>query len=53
MWKPVILDQDLIRVKDPEILKNHPGLSRTSGKIGLLGHTGRCEFRNIRIKRLP
>jgi hypothetical protein len=30
----------------------HPGLNRTSGHIGLLGHGDRVEFRNIRIKDL-
>ncbi len=48
----VILDEDLDSVKDPEILKKHPGLARTSGHIGFLGHDTRVEFRNIRIKEL-
>jgi hypothetical protein len=49
----VILDGDLDSVKDPEVLKKHPGLARTSGHIGFLGHTSLVEFRNIRIKELP
>jgi hypothetical protein len=49
----VIVDADLDSVKDPEILKKHPGLARTSGHIGFLGHDTRVEFRNIRVKELP
>jgi acetyl esterase/lipase len=30
----------------------HPGLKRTKGHIGFLGHGDRVEFRNIRIKEL-
>jgi len=48
----VIVDTNLDDVKDPEVLKAHPGLARTSGHIGLLGHGTRVEFRNIRIKEL-
>ena len=33
--------------------REHPGLKRTKGYVGFLGHTGRVEFRNIRIKELP
>ncbi|MCH8962978.1 MAG: DUF1080 domain-containing protein, partial [Bacteroidetes bacterium] len=29
---------------------DHPGLKRTKGHIGFCGHTGRVEYRNIRIK---
>ena len=47
-----ILDADLDTVKDPEVLKKHPGLARTSGHIGFLGHNDYLEFRNIRIKEL-
>jgi HEAT repeat protein len=32
--------------------KDHPGLKRTSGHIGFLGHGSRLELRNIRIKEL-
>jgi hypothetical protein len=49
----VILDADLDSVKDPEVLKKHPGLARASGHIGFLGHGALLEFRNIRIKELP
>lgn len=48
----VIVDANLDNVKDPEILKAHPGLQRTSGHIGLLGHGSRVEFRNLRVKTL-
>ena len=30
----------------------HPGLKRTTGHIGFLGHGDRVDFRNIRIKDL-
>ena len=48
-----IVDANLDSVKDPEILKKHPGLARIRGHIGFLGHDSRVEFRNIRIKELP
>lgn len=47
-----IVDADLDSVKDPEVLARHPGLARTSGHIGFLGHSTRVEFRNIRIREL-
>ncbi len=49
----VIVDANLDEVKDPEVLEKHPGLARTSGHIGFLGHGTRVEFRNIRLKELP
>jgi hypothetical protein len=49
----VIVDANLDDVKDPEILKKHPGLQRKDGHVGFLGHGDRLEFRNIRIKELP
>jgi len=49
----VIVDADLDTIKDPAILKKHPGLLRTKGRVGFLGHGSRVEFRNIRIKELP
>ena len=49
----VIVDADLDSVKDPEVLKKHPGLARARGHIGFLGHGSRVEFQNIRIKELP
>jgi len=48
----VISDVDLDSVKDPEVLKKHPGLARKSGHIGFLGHGTRVEFRNIRVREL-
>jgi hypothetical protein len=33
--------------------KDHPGLKRTSGHIGFLGHGSRLELRNIRIREIP
>lgn len=32
--------------------KDHPGLQRTSGHIGFLGHGDVVRFKNIRIKDL-
>jgi hypothetical protein len=48
----VIVDANLDDVKDPKILKEHPGLARTTGHIGLLGHGSLVEFRNLRLKTL-
>lgn len=48
----IIVDANLDIVKEPEVLKRHPGLARTSGHVGFLGHKTRVEFRNIRIKDL-
>ena len=47
-----IVDAELDHVKDPELLKKHPGLARSQGHIGFLGHNTRVEFRNIRLKEL-
>lgn len=48
----LIVDADLDTIKDPEVLKKHPGLARVSGRIGFLGHGTRVEFRNLRVKKL-
>ena len=48
----VIVDANLNSITDPEVLKKHPGVKRTTGHIGLLGHDSRVEFRNLRIKKL-
>ncbi|MEO7650844.1 MAG: DUF1080 domain-containing protein [Bryobacteraceae bacterium] len=48
----VIVDANLDSVTDPAVLQKHPGLARTSGHIGLLGHGTRVDFRNLRIKEL-
>lgn len=45
-----ILDTDLSRVTDPGVLKQHPGIRRLKGHIGLLGHGTRVEFRRLRIR---
>ena len=47
-----IVDANLGDIADPEVLNRHPGLTRTTGHIGFLGHGTRVEFRNIRIKPL-
>lgn len=33
--------------------KPHPGLQRTTGRLGFLGHGDRIEFRSIWVKELP
>ncbi len=48
----VIVDANLDDVK-PIDGKEHPGLRRTGGHIGFLGHTKSVAYRNIRIKELP
>jgi hypothetical protein len=49
----IILDADLSMVKEAKVLARHPGLARTAGHIGFLGHGTLVEFRNIRVKELP
>ena len=48
----VIVDANLDDIKDAEVLKKHPGLARTAGHIGFLGHGYRVDFRNMRVKEL-
>ena len=48
----VILEVDLNTVEDEAVRWRHPGLKRTSGHIGFLGHKEPVEFRNIRVKEL-
>jgi hypothetical protein len=48
----IITDADLDTVREPEVLKKHPGLARKSGHIGFLGHGTKVDFRNIRVKVL-
>lgn len=48
----VITDADLSTVTDEAVHKKHPGLKRTQGHIGFLGHGSLVEFRNIRVKTL-
>jgi hypothetical protein len=49
----IILDASMDIVKEPAVLAKHPGLARSSGHLGFLGHGTRVEFRNLRIKELP
>lgn len=49
----IINDADLSQVTDPKIIAKHPGMRRTRGRVGFLGHGSLVEFRNIRIKELP
>lgn len=48
-----IVDADLAKCRqDPAVAKEHPGLARKSGRLGLQSHTDRVEFRNLRILEL-
>ncbi len=49
-----IVDADIDEASENGTLDNrdHPGLKRTTGHIGFLGHGSYLEFRNIRIKEL-
>jgi hypothetical protein len=48
-----VVDADLDRcLQDEDVAKEHPGLARTTGRIGLQSHSERVEFRNLRIKEL-
>lgn len=50
-----IVDADIEKASTPKTLdgRDHPGLKRTKGHIGFLGHGSRVEFRKLRIKELP
>ena len=48
----IIVDFDLDSVTDKEVLEKHPGLARSRGHIGFLGHGTKVEFRNMRIKEI-
>jgi hypothetical protein len=48
----MVVDADLDSMKDPQVLRAHPGLARKTGHVGLLGHRSHVEFRNLRIKEL-
>ena len=47
-----VVEGNINDVRDPEILQKHPGLLRTKGHIGFLGHNSEVEFRNVRIKEM-
>ena len=49
--KTVDADLDWLQ-KDPAVAREHTGLARTTGKLGLQSHSERVEFRNLRIKEL-
>jgi N-sulfoglucosamine sulfohydrolase len=48
----VIVNADLDKLTDLELVEKHPGLKRAKGHLGLLGHGSRVEFRNLRVKEL-
>ncbi len=48
-----VVDADLDRcLLDADVAKEHPGLRRAGGYIGLQYHTDRVEFKNVRVKSL-
>ena len=48
-----VVDADLDwYLKDPDVAREHTGLARTTGRIGLQSHNDRVEFRNLRIKEI-
>ncbi len=49
----VITEGDIATLTDEATLNKHPGLKRTAGHIGFLGHGTLVEFKNIRVKKLP
>jgi hypothetical protein len=50
----MIVDADLVdHIGKPTLDgRDHPGIERTTGHIGFLGHGDRVEFRNLRVKTL-
>lgn len=50
----IIVDADIKEAREKGTVdgRGHPGLKRTRGHIGFLGHGSHVEFRNIRIKEL-
>ncbi len=47
-----VVDGNINDVRDPEILRRHPGMLRPSGHIVLLGHNSEVQFRNIRLREM-
>jgi hypothetical protein len=48
-----VVDADLDRCRrDPAVAREHPGLARASGRIGLQSHTDRVEFRALRVREI-
>lgn len=47
-----IVDVDLSTIDKPLDGKDHPGMRRTTGHLGFLGHGDRVAFRNLRVMRL-
>ncbi|QDT97306.1 sulfatase-like hydrolase/transferase [Gimesia aquarii] len=45
-----VLNTDLSKIKDTNVLAKHPGLQNQRGHIGLLGHGSHVEYKNILIK---
>lgn len=41
-----------VLLRNPEVAQEHPGLKRSTGRIGLQNHGARVAFRNIRVREL-
>jgi len=41
-----------VLLRNPEVAQEHPGLKRTTGRIGLQNHGAKVAFRNIRVQEL-
>lgn len=48
----VTVDGDLNGVTDPHVLADHPGILRTTGHVGFLGHGSEVHFRKIELADL-
>lgn len=48
----LILNTDLGKVTDPEVVKRHPGKDLAKGYFGFAGHNDPVMFRKLEIKRL-
>src|SRR5262245_39652560 len=49
----IIVNGNLNDVRDPEVIRKHPGMFRDRGHIGFLGHDDFVQLRHLRIRELP
>ncbi|MCA9081413.1 MAG: DUF1080 domain-containing protein, partial [Planctomycetaceae bacterium] len=50
----VVVEGNLDEASTPKTIdgKNHPGLKRSTGHIGFLGHGAPVQFRNVRVREV-
>jgi hypothetical protein len=48
----ILIDTSLDIVREPAVLAEHPGIKRSTGHVGFLGHDAQLWFRNVRLKEL-